>query len=105
MGFKTQAAADIGRVFLDLDTFAETHEIEGVNIPCVIQTDQLTKLAQGHTIGITEADLVVYAKEADLPNGKTPGSFLNVDGRELLVVSWGATDELVEIALRQNRQM
>lgn len=105
MGFKDQALTDIGKVFLDLDTFAENHDIEGVTIPCVIQTDQLTRLAQGHTIGMIEADLVVYAKEADLPNGKTPGSNLNVDGRELLVVSWGVTSGLVEIALRQNRMM
>lgn len=41
MSFKTQIAKDIAKAFLNADEFADTHDIDGVSVVCVIDTDIL----------------------------------------------------------------
>ena len=102
MSFKDQIMKDLD-VFLNLDEFAETHRIEGVQVAVVVDSDQLNKLKKGQILGLIEADMLLMGKEADFPANLEPGRLLNVDGRELLVVNSGKDMGLVEVALRQNR--
>jgi hypothetical protein len=41
MSFKTQISQDISSVFINADEFADTHDIDGVPVVCVIDTDIL----------------------------------------------------------------
>lgn len=41
MSFKTQIAKDIANVFINADEFADSHDIDGVQVVCVIDTDIL----------------------------------------------------------------
>lgn len=99
--FKEQVAQDIELVFLNFDEFAEPHYIEGSEILVIIDNEALEKRNQ--ELGVSEADLLFFAKSADLPPMKTPGSFLNIDNKECLVESWAEEMGISKIILRQNR--
>lgn len=103
MSFKDDILADIGDIFLNLDEFAEEHKVEGKKIPLVMNNDQLETLKKGQILGLVEADMMIFAKVEDLPDDLDPGRFLNVDGREMIVVKAGRNMGLAEVALRQNR--
>ena len=105
VNFKDQLIHDLNKVFLNLGEFAETHRVEGKQIPVVIDSDSFVKMKQGQILGMVEADLLLMAKTEDLPPEKSPGSFLNIDGREYIVEKWGVNMGFAEVALRQNRTM
>jgi len=100
---KDLIASDVDLVFFQLDDFAETHRVEGKAISIVIDNDQLVKMKQGQVLGVAESDLLIFARVADLPKRKAPGSLLNVDGREYLVDDWSENKGVAQISLRQNR--
>lgn len=101
MNFKEQLQSDIEEVFLNLDEFAEIHNIEGKKIPVVMDTDQMDKNVQ--ILGLIEADMLIMGKENDFPANLEPGRMLNVDGREMIVANVSRKQGIVEVALRQNR--
>ncbi len=101
MNFKEQLQRDIEEVFLNLDEFAEIHNIEGKKIPVVMDTDQMDKNVQ--ILGLIEADMLIMGKENDFPANLEPGRMLNVDGREMIVANVSRKQGIVEVALRQNR--
>lgn len=103
MGFKEQVQEDICAVFLNLDEFAETHRVEGKDITVVLSSDGMTKLKQGQILGLVEADILLFARTEDLPKSLDPGRILNLDGREMLVVTSGTAMGMSEVALKQNR--
>ena len=105
MKFNDQVKRDIDNVFLNLDEFAEIHRIEGKEIPCIITDDKFIKMNEGQILGMIEADMLIIAKIFDLPANKSTGSFLNVDGKELIIESWINSAGIAEITLRQNRTM
>ena len=101
--FKGQIAYDLGAVFLNLNEFAETHRVEGAEIPVVVDNDQLNKLKKGQILGLVEADMLLMGKKGDFPSYLSPGTLINVDGREMIVANSGEDMGLIELALRQNR--
>lgn len=106
MSFKDQIKQDLADVFLNLDEFADLHRIEGKEVPVVIDSDimaKLNKIGDNRIHGMDEADMVIMGKASDLPENLDPGRLLNVDGRELLVVTTTSEMGLVQIAVRQNR--
>ena len=50
-----------------------------------------------------KADMVIMGKASDLPENLDPGRLLNLDGREVIVVTTTSEMGLVQIAVRQNR--
>lgn len=106
MSFKDQIKQDLSDVFLNLDEFADLHRIEGNEVPVVIDSDIMAKLSKigGNRIhGMDEADMVIMGKASDLPKNLDPGRLLNLDGREVIVVTTTSEMGLVQIAVRQNR--
>lgn len=106
MSFKDQIKQDLSDVFLNLDEFADLHRIEGKEIPVVIDSDMLEKLSKigdNRIHGMDEADMVIMGKASDLPENLDPGRLLNLDGREVIVVTTTSEMGLVQIAVRQNR--
>ena len=100
--FKEQIADDLD-VFLNLSEFAEKHRIEGKQIDVVTDDDQMVKMKNGQILGMVEADVLLYGRSSDFPRELSPGSLLNVDGKELMVVASGSDMGLTEVALKQNR--
>lgn len=106
MSFKDQIKQDLSDVFLNLDEFADLHRIEGKEVPVVIDSDMLEKLSKigdNRIHGMDEADMVIMGKASDLPEKLDPGRLLNLDGREVIVVTTTSEMGLVQIAVRQNR--
>ena len=106
MSFKDQIKQDLSDVFLNLDEFADLHRIEGKEVPVVIDSDimaKLSKIGDNRTHGMDEADMVIMGKASDLPENLDPGRLLNLDGREVIVVTTTSEMGLVQIAVRQNR--
>lgn len=106
MNFKDQIKQDLSDVFLNLDEFADLHRIEGKEVPVVIDSDMLEKLSKigdNRIHGMDEADMVIMGKASDLPENLDPGRLLNLDGREVIVVTTTWEMGLVQIAVRQNR--
>lgn len=106
MSFKDQIKQDLSDVFLNLDEFADLHRIEGKEVPVVIDSDIMAKLSKNgdnRIHGLDEADMVIMGKASDLPENLDPGRLLNLDGREVIVVTTTSEMGLVQIAVRQNR--
>lgn len=106
MSFKDQIKQDLSDVFLNLDEFADLHRIEEKEVPVVIDSDimaKLSKIGDNRIHGMDEADMVIMGKASDLPENLDPGRLLNLDGREVIVVTTTSEMGLVQIAVRQNR--
>lgn len=106
MSFKDQIKQDLSDIFLNLDEFADIHRIEGKEVPVVIDSDimaKLSKIGDNRIHGMDEADMVIMGKASDLPENLDPGRLLNLDGREVIVVTTTSEMGLVQIAVRQNR--
>ena len=106
MSFKDQIKQDLSDIFLNLDEFADLHRIEGKEVPVVIDSDimaKLSKIGDNRIHGMDEADMVIMGKASDLPENLDPGRLLNLDGREVIVVTTTSEMVLVQIAVRQNR--
>ena len=106
MSFKDQIKQDLSDIFLNLDEFADLHRIEGKEVPVVIYSDimaKLSKIGDNRIHGMDEADMVIMGKASDLPENLDPGRLLNLDGREVIVVTTTSEMGLVQIAVRQNR--
>lgn len=106
MSFKDQIKQDLSDIFLNLDEFADLHRIEGKEVPVVIDSDIMAKLSKNgdnRIHGMDEADMVIMGKASDLPENLDPGRLLNLDGREVIVVTTTSEMGLVQIAVRQNR--
>lgn len=106
MSFKDQIKQDLSDIFLNLDEFADLHRIEGKEVPVVIDSDimaKLSKIGDNRIHGMDEADMVIMGKASDLPENLDPSRLLNLDGREVIVVTTTSEMGLVQIAVRQNR--
>ena len=106
MSFKDQIKQDLSDIFLNLDEFADLHRIDGKEVPVVIDSDimaKLSKIGDNRIHGMDEADMVIMGKASDLPENLDPGRLLNLDGREVIVVTTTSEMGLVQIAVRQNR--
>jgi hypothetical protein len=106
VSFKDQIKQDLSDVFLNLDEFADLHRIEGKEVPVVIDSDimaKLSKIGDNRIHGMDESDMVIMGKASDLPENLDPGRLLNLDGREVIVVTTTSEMGLVQIAVRQNR--
>lgn len=106
MSFKDQIKQDLSDIFLNLDEFADLHRIEGKEVPVVIDSDimaKMSKIGDNRIHGMDEADMVIMGKASDLPENLDPGRLLNLDGREVIVVTTTSEMGLVQIAVRQNR--
>lgn len=103
MTLKEQMAGDVADLFFMLEDFGETHKIEGKPVDIVVDNDELVKLKTGQIVGTSEADLLFYARTGDLPERKAPGSFLNYDRRECIIIDWVENAGVSCILLHQNR--
>jgi len=106
VSFKDQIKQDLSDIFLNLDEFADLHRIEGKEVPVVIDSDimaKLSKIGDNRIHGMDEANMVIMGKASDLPENLDPGRLLNLDDREVIVVTTTSEMGLVQIAVRQNR--
>lgn len=102
MGFKDMVANDLSSVFLDIQTFGEIYRVEGKSIPIVLDSDELKERQGGQDLAVAESATLFYARTADLPPRKAPGSNLNINGRECIIDSWSEDMGISTVVLREN---
>lgn len=95
MSFKSQVKSDIKDVFINTDEFADTHTINGTEMPAVIDENELLKrqLKSNLTAGaaIYKRTTLLYVAASDFGNLPGIGREVTVDGRTFRV-----TDSLSE---------
>lgn len=101
--FKAQLKADIDAIFLNFEEFAELHDIEGRPIKAVVDVPIFGESANA-SVGLSECDLLLFAKVEELPRIRPAGESLNVDGREFTIISWREDFGVAEIQLTQQMQ-
>lgn len=82
--FKEQLEADLD-TFIDLDVFAETHTVDGVEVTCLLQglttKEQLTQANNTPAFdGVSGITRVLHIKTADMPEKVIQGNVIDVDG-------------------------
>lgn len=101
-GFKDMVADDLARAFIDLDFFGEWHRIEGKEIAIILDSDKLKERQGGQDLAVSESATLFYARKEDLPSRRSPGSVLNVDGRECIIDAWSEDIGMATVVLREN---
>ena len=109
MGFKEQLENDIG-VFLNLDEFAEIHNLNGIECP-VVATDDSTrahaKVAGGarSTDGLHGDSVRLQVRTADLPSIPVQGTNFKYDGKLYKVASCTNNMGVLNISLMAYRML
>ena len=94
MGLKEQIDADRSAVFLNPADFGETHEINGAEVVCVVDADNVHMRSGGQRAstvrrneGVREGSFVLYVHADDF--GRKPESHqaLTLDGKKTYIAS------------------
>lgn len=100
-GFKDSVERDRLNVFLDPDFFGSTIRVEGREITAVIDNDELKQRQGGQDLAVAESGTLFYARTDDLPPRRSPGSNLNINGRECIIDDWQEDIGVATIVLRE----
>ncbi len=88
MTFKEAAEVDMA-VFFNLEEFAETHNIDGVDMPIVIDEAKLEELKSSKDIyveGIHKARLLFHVKKLDFGGKPAIDTVIEMDNRTYRVI-------------------
>lgn len=98
--FKDAVAKDVTDVFLNVDEFADIHEINDERVACVIATDMVKEAADGLE-GVFINAKTIHLREGDI---ETPveGATLFVDGLMHLVRSVSVEGGMLVIVAEAN---
>lgn len=100
--FKDMVAADVKRIFLNPDEFAEKHNIDGKEILCVLDKNINSDPTLAKALGVYSNTVTLYVSEKDMEVPKATGS-IRIDGSVHLVVSAGIEDGMIVIVAEERR--
>ncbi|ABO49742.1 conserved hypothetical protein [Desulforamulus reducens MI-1] len=100
MGFKDYAAADIA-VFVNVDEMADSHDIDGQQIPAIVDSDVLSGQSE-YRDGIYLGEILVFVRSSDLPSRPVKNQHMRLDGELYLVSNCSEEDGLLQITLEAN---
>ena len=101
--FKDMVEADRDNVFLNLDEFADEHDVDGKIIRVSLQDEQIEEGSQGQglsALGLSDSTLVMYAKTEDLNGRKMAGETLYIDDVGYTVITWLEEMGITTVILR-----
>lgn len=102
MNLKDAIQADIKRVFLNTDEFAEIHTLDGEPFTC-IRKDNSYVQSGGERLGIYLQKTVIIIDQSDIANVPVEGQRLNVDGENLYVEGVELKSGVLNIILSANK--
>ena len=106
MTFKEIIRDDISAVFMNLDEFAVKHDINGKNIPCVVDNNELierSKKAKSDMDGVNVKTTLIFVKARNFGALPPVGYALRLDGVSYIVTDAMNEDGLYSIHLEANR--
>ena len=101
--FRDMVKADRDNVFLNLDEFADEHDVDGNVIMVSLQDEQIESGSMGQglaDLGLSDATLAMYAKTEDLKGRKMAGETLYIDDVGYTVVTWLEEMGITTVILR-----
>lgn len=106
MSFKDQVEKDIKAVFINPLEFADMHNINGVNMLCVVDKDQFiertTPSYAEYAEGVFKDLLHIYVDIKDMARRPVKGEVLRLDGEIYLVQSVFEDMGMYEITVEAN---
>lgn len=100
--FKYVVANDVTSVFLNIDEFADVHEVQGMRVRCVIDQN-VVREADASLEGVFINALTIYLREGDIDT-PVEGAILSVDGSMHLVRSVSCESGMLVIVAEANEQ-
>lgn len=102
--FKEMVKNDTDNVIFDLDEIADLHELDGRQIPVIIDNVMLQEMqAKGkYADGYNTATRLILVRPADLPGKPAEGAHLSFDGK-IYIVSKVTGRIIWRILLEANR--
>ena len=102
MNFKEQLDKDLN-VFINIDEFAEQHELDGKLLPVVVDGDDFKEFSgilemENAMRGIFQTTLTVYVKSSDFEKPDV-GSRLTLDDKSYFVTSVSESAGVLKIVL------
>lgn len=101
--FKDTVKGDILATFLNLDEFADVHNVNGVAMPCMVDTDVL---AAGNPAleGVFLDTITLYVSLEYMPIAPVEGELLYLDGKMHLVRRTAEEMGMYVITMEANKQ-
>jgi hypothetical protein len=96
--FKQVIESDVMSVFLNGDDFGEEHSIDGEPVCCILATDHSAPLGSAPNMGVSDADVELYASEADVKRGRA-GEHIMIDQVVYVIDTWQVDMGIVHATL------
>lgn len=110
MTFKEQIAKDNRIVFMNQDEFAETHLINGKEIPCTVDNNELIDREKRYQYkkslyadGIYLKQLLIYVKAEDFGPLPAIGRVVTFDNKSYIVADAINEDGIYSLCLEANK--
>lgn len=110
MTFKEQIAKDNRTVFMNQDEFAETHLINGVEMPCTIDNNELIDREKRYQYkkslyadGIYLKQLLIYVRAEDFGPLPAIGRIVTFDKKSYIVSDAINEDGIYSLCLEANK--
>lgn len=106
MNFKELIRDDISTVFLNLEEFAAIHDVNGREIPVLVDNNELIereKKAKSNMDGVNVKTTLIYVKARDYGALPPVGYALRLDGKVYRVTDATNEDGVYSIHLEMNR--
>lgn len=110
MTFKDQIAKDITDVFMNLDEFSEIHIINGVEMPCQIDSNEMIYREKRYQYkrslyadGVYLKELLIYVKASDFGPLPAVGRVLTFDKKTYVVSDAIDEDGIYSLCLEANK--
>lgn len=110
MTFKDQIAKDVNTVFLNLNEFSDVHNVNGTDMPCQVDTNELVDREKrykfNHSLygdGVYLKETLIYVKKSDLVKLPAIGHLFTLDGKSYIVSDAIDEDGVCSISLEANK--
>ena len=110
MTFKEQIAVDNKTVFMNEDEFSETHQINGVEMPCIVDNNEMVdrekRYRYNHSLysdGIYITQKLIYVKAEDFGPLPAIGRLLTFDKRSYIITDAINEDGIYSLCLEANK--
>lgn len=105
MSLKDVMAADISAVFLNPDEFAAEHNINGVQMVALVDSDIIKERSNrisGNFDGVYKSEVSLFVRAADMTKRPVRGQALRLDGKLYVVSDCSEAEGMLEILMDVN---
>lgn len=110
MTFKDQIAQDISITFMNLNEFSEWHNVNGKDMPCQVDTNELIDRERrykfNHSLygdSVYRKEILIYVRKCDIEKLPAIGRAFTFDGAMYIVAEAIDEDGIVSIILGANK--